>query len=238
MKIAKYAQDVVQVGHENLLDYGILRSPIEKANTNLVEGQLIKIDKNHHSCEDALEAALLEIPYGKYALIFVDDRDMLEASKDNLKRAFSSRQEPLIFEGIEEKLELRKWLSEPSKRECDECIVGAQHQSNGIETELVIHVYPADCPLCQISNADPVIISRAKGMLVVATYQRIQCSCGWSNPNVMFRISQINENHSNFEGTKLINNIEFSIDPMLNQPLHTKKASIRYTIKYIKLGLK
>ena len=187
MKIAKYAQDVVQVGHENLLDYGILRSPIEKANTNLVEGQLIKIDKNHHSCEDALEAALLEIPYGKYALIFVDDRDILEASQDNLKRAFSSRQEPLIFEGIEEKLELRKWLSEPSKRECDVCIVGAQHQSNGIETELVIHVYPADCPSCEISNADPVIISRAKAMFVVATYQRLQCKgdrgCGWKNQN-------------------------------------------------------
>ena len=71
MKIGEYAQDVVQVGHNNLLDYGILRSPIETVNTNLVEGQLIKIDKSHLSCEDALEATLAEIPYGKYALIFV-----------------------------------------------------------------------------------------------------------------------------------------------------------------------
>ena len=107
MKIAEYAQDVVQVGHNNLLDYGILRSPIEKANTNLVEGQLVKIDKSHLSCEDTLEATLSEIPYGKYALIFVDDRDMLERSKENLKNAFSSREDPLIFYGIEEKIGLK-----------------------------------------------------------------------------------------------------------------------------------
>ena len=199
---------------------------------------MIKIDKSDQSCEDALKSTLSEIPYGTYALIFVDDRHMQTKSKENLIKVFSSRREPLIYSGIEETTELEKWLCEPQKREFDICIVGVQHQCNGIETELVIHVYPADCPLCQISNADPVIISRAKAMLVLATYQRIQCSCGWSNPNVIFRISQINENHPNFEDTKLINNTEFSIDPMLNQPLHTKKASIRYTTKYIKLGLK
>ena len=34
--------------------------------------------------------------------------------------------------------------------------------------------------MCGISNADPVIISRAKALLIVTTYQRIKCSCGWS----------------------------------------------------------
>ena len=61
------------------------------------------------------------------------------------------------------------------------CIVGAQHQCNGIETELVVHIYPANCQFCEISNADPVIISRAKAMLIVATFQRTNCSnCGWA----------------------------------------------------------
>ena len=58
-------------------------------------------------------------------------------------------------------------------------IIGTQHQCNGIETELVANMYPADCPWCGISNADPVIISRAKGMLIMGTYQRLDCNCGW-----------------------------------------------------------
>ena len=117
----------MQVGHTNLLDYGILRSPIEKANTNLIEGQLIKIDKSNLSCEEVLEAALSEIPYGTYALIFVDDRHMLTKSTENLKKAFFARNVPLIFTGIEETTGLKKWLCEPQKRDCDVCIVGPHH---------------------------------------------------------------------------------------------------------------
>ena len=59
------------------------------------------------------------------------------------------------------------------------CIIGTQHQCNGIETDLVVHIYPEDCPWCEISNADPVIISRAMAMLIISTYQRVQCGCGW-----------------------------------------------------------
>ena len=62
---------------------------------------------------------------------------------------------PIIFTGDEETSALKKWLCEPKNRECDMCIVGSQHQCNGIETELVVHVYPANCPFCNISNADP-----------------------------------------------------------------------------------
>ena len=182
---------------------------------------MIKIDKSDQSCEYALKSTLSEIPYGTYALIFVDDRHMQTKSKKNLIKVFSSRKKPLIYSGIEETTELEKWLCEPQKREFDICIVGVQHQCNGIETELVIHVYPADCPLCQISNADPVIISRAKAMLVVATYQRIQCICGWSNPNVILGISQINENDPNIEDANLIQSIGFSNLPTEVTPLLT-----------------
>ena len=104
---------------------------------------MIKIDKSDQSCEDALQSTLSEIPYGTYALIFVDDRHIQTKSKENLINAFCSRKEPLIYSGTEETTKLEKWLREPQKREFDVCIVGVQHQCNGIETELVIHVYPA-----------------------------------------------------------------------------------------------
>ena len=44
---------------------------------------------------------------------------------------------------------------------------------------MVVHIFPANCPLCGISSADPVIISRAKAMLIMATYQRVKCICGY-----------------------------------------------------------
>ena len=188
---------------------------------------MIKIDKSDQSCEDALKSTLSEIPYGTYALIFVDDRHMQTKSKKNLIKVFSSRKKPLIYSGIEETTELEKWLCEPQKREFDICIVGVQHQCNGIETELVIHVYPADCPLCQISNADPVIISRAKAMLVVATYQRIQCICGWKKSYTSCK----DENTRDLENTILISTNSNSNDPLveelqLNQIINSKYVNI------------
>jgi hypothetical protein len=179
LKIAEYAYDVIKDGANNLLDYGILRSPIEisRATTNLVEGEFIKIRPVEATCTDALVTALQKIPHEKKALIFLET----EEDPETIKEAFSStnRETPKIFTGTEETSHLKKWLCEPQKRKFDMCIIGAQHQCNGIETELVVHVYPANCPFCKISNADPVIISRAKAMLIVATYQRIKCSCGW-----------------------------------------------------------
>ena len=44
---------------------------------------------------------------------------------------------------------------------------------------MVVHIYPEDCPMCGISNADPVIISRSMALLIVSTYCRVQCGCGW-----------------------------------------------------------
>jgi hypothetical protein len=180
LKIAEYAYDVIKDGANNLLDYGILRSPIEisRATTNLVEGEFIKISTVEAECTDALVTALQKIPLEKKALIFLET----EEDPETIKKAFSStnRKTPKIFTGTEETSHLKKWLCEPQKRKFDMCIIGAQHQCNGIETELVVHVYPANCQFCGISNADPVIISRTKAMLIVATYQRTNCSsCGY-----------------------------------------------------------
>ena len=181
IKIAEFAQCVIQDGAKNLLDYGVLRSPIEiSTSTNLVDGQLIIVDGTNLFVEDALETALEKIPHGNYALAFVDDREMTGNIPEAIKKGFSKRNDPGLFTGLEETGELKKWLCSPEKRQNDMCIIGVQHQCNGIETEIVIHIYPGDCPLCKISNADPVIISRAKAMLIVSTYQRVQCSCcGW-----------------------------------------------------------
>ena len=69
-------------------------------------------------------------------------------------------------------------------------MIGTQHQCNGIETELVVHIYVANCPSCGTSNADPVIISRAKAMLILCTYQRQNCTvleCGWNKNDVEVR---------------------------------------------------
>ena len=76
---------------------------------------------------------------------------------------------------------LKNWLCDPQTRKNDLCVIGKNHQCNGIEVEVVIHIIPADCPLCSISNADPVIISRAKAMVIVSTYKRLYCTCGWKN---------------------------------------------------------
>ena len=92
---------------------------------------------------------------------------------DQIKDLFHSRKEPQIFTGIESTSNLKTWLCEPQKRKNDICIIGTQHHCNGIETDIVVHIYPEDCPWCKISNADPVIISRAMAMLIVSTYQRI-----------------------------------------------------------------
>ena len=77
VRIAEYAYEVIQDGATNLpLDFGVLRSPIETSITaaNLVDGELIKIEKIEAKCEDAIVVALHKIPHGKYALMFFDNR--------------------------------------------------------------------------------------------------------------------------------------------------------------------
>ena len=125
---------------------------------------------------------MLNIPYGKLGLFFVDNREIRSGSEtiiETIKSTFSERGDAHIFTGSESTPLLKDWLWEPKKRLNDMVIIGPQHQCNGIETEIVVHIYPADCPWCGISNADPVIISRATAMLILATYPRFQCCCGW-----------------------------------------------------------
>lgn len=151
--------------------------------SNIVDGQLVRIENIHESYQDALALTINEIPHGKSGLFFLDNREIRE-SKENIietvESTFSSRQIPSIFTGTEPTRILKNWLCEPKRRSNDMVIIGTNHQCNGIESEIVIHIYPSNCPLCGISYADPVIISRATAMLIMATYQRLECKkCGW-----------------------------------------------------------
>ena len=193
--IAEYAQRVVQEGPKNSLDR-VLRSQINvlKNATNMAQGKLNEIEIIYQTPEEALRAAIKQIPYGKYALFFIDNYE--ELGTESILDAFSDRPTPVIFTGQEQAGHFQNWLCQPEKRKNDIIMIGTQHQSNGIETELVVHIYVANCPSCSTSNADPVIISRAKAMLILSTYQRQHCTvldCGlnrnddevgrWTTPN-------------------------------------------------------
>ena len=181
IKIAEYAQRVVQDGPKNSLDR-VLRSHIDipKSATNMAEGQLYQLDTVHKTPEEAVRAATEKIPHGKYALFFVDNHEITKLGLESIFDPVSHRPTPMIFKGQGEAGQLKDWLCEPKNRKNDTFIIGTQHQCNGIETELVIHIHVANCPLCGTSNADPVIISRAKAMLIQSTYQRQDCKCGWN----------------------------------------------------------
>ena len=174
VRIAEYAHFVVKDGAKNLLD-GVLRSPIEMPRSeinksgsasNMVDGQLIQIEGEFVCCVDALSAVITKIPSQKSALFFIDNREMSEDPFETIDKAFSKRPVPRIFTGSEKTFHLKNWLVQPKRRVADMCIIGKNHQCNGIETEIVVHVYPSDCPYCGISHADPVIISRATAMLI------------------------------------------------------------------------
>ena len=186
VKIADYAQKVVQDGGKNFLD-AVLRSPIEisKEATNMPEGQLVDTKMVHATSLDALQASAEKIPIGKYALFFID-KTISQYEIENIIKEICNRPLPMIFTGKEGTTTLKDWLCEPQRRKNDMCIIGTQHQCNGIETDIVIHVHVANCPMCGISNADPVIISRAKAMLIISTYKRPNCICGW-NSNLSLR---------------------------------------------------
>ena len=187
--IADYAQTVVQEGHKHSLDR-VLRSQISilKNATNMAQGQLEEIGIIHHTPKEALRAAIEEIPHGKYGLFFIDNYEELETK--NILDTFSDRPTPVIYTGQEQAGHFQNWLCEPEKKKNDVIMIGTQHQSNGIETELVVHIYVANCPSCGTSNADPVIISRAKAMLILSTYERQNCTvrdCGWNQNDVEVR---------------------------------------------------
>ena len=55
---------------------------------------------NNLQFEQAVKKSLEKIPYGKYALIFVDDRDVPGHVCDQIKDLFHSRKEPLHCLGL------------------------------------------------------------------------------------------------------------------------------------------
>ena len=184
-KVATYAQEIVQERAENLL-FSVLKSPIEvdRLEINIPDGQVIKINNSQLSFLCAFKAALERIPDLTFAMFFIDNSSMSNLD-GTIEEVFSSRIKPCIFKGTKDTHMLKNWLCNPKSRKNDVCIIGRDHQCNGIEVEIVAHILPADCPSCGISNSDPVIVSRAKAMVIVSTYQRLQCSCGWkNNPNV------------------------------------------------------
>ena len=171
---------MAQDGAKNLLD-GVLRSSIE-VNSDLVGGTLIRIEKGDVSCYNAFKAALQAmIPFGKSGLLFIDNRQIMGNFRVIIELVYAdlSRKNPIIFEGNYNSYVLKKWFEDPQNRDQDICILGTQNRYNGIETEMVVHVYPKDCPSCGKSDADPVIISRATAMLILSTYQRLSCRCGF-----------------------------------------------------------
>ena len=180
VKIADYAQKVIQDGAKNSLD-GILRSPIKTSmqGTNMADGMLIRVKCQHDTPQEALRESIKKVPHGKRALYFIDNDNMSKNNSESVLEAFSTGPMPIIPKESAEMDKFKVWLCEPEKRDRDVCIVGTQHQCNGIETDVVVHVYVADCPMCGISNTDPVILSRAKAMLILSTYKRLECPCGW-----------------------------------------------------------
>jgi hypothetical protein len=181
LQVSSYAQEIVQNRAKNLL-FSVLTSPIEvdRFETNIPDGQVIKINNSQLSFLCAFNAAIEKIPALTFALFFIDNSSILNLD-GSIEEAFLSRQEPYVFKSINGTHMLKNWLCDPKSRKNDVCIIGRDHQCNGIEVEIVVHILPADCPSCGISNSDPVIVSRAKAMVITSTYQRSQCSCGWKN---------------------------------------------------------
>lgn len=160
---------------------GVLRSTIEvcREELNLVDGRIVQI--NEKTWPKSLQAGIEKIPYGKFALLFIDNTQITGNLRPIIKviyaRQHPKRPDPTILEGDYDATILQNWLWDPKNRRTDVCIIGTKHHCNGIETEIVIYVYPMNCRRCSKSEVDPVIISRSKAMLILSTYQRDHCNC-------------------------------------------------------------
>ena len=203
LQVSNYAQEIVQNRAKNFL-FSVLTSPIEvdRLETNIPDGQVIKINNSQLSFLCAFNAAIEKIPALTFALFFIDNSSILNLD-DSIEEAFLSRQEPYVFKSINGTHMLKNWLCDPKSRKNDVCIIGRDHQCNGIEVEIVVHILPADCPSCGISNSDPVIVSRAKAMVITSTYKRSQCSCGWKNDPTINDCNWNTPDQSDVEGEDL-----------------------------------
>ena len=192
-----------KIEQKNLL-FSVLTSPIEvnRLETNIPDGQVIKINNSQLSFLCAFKAAIERIPDLTFAIFFIDNSSMPNLD-GTIEEAFSSRMKPCIFKGTTDTHMLKNWLCDPKGRKNDVCIIGRDHHCNGIEVEIVVHILPADCPSCGISNSDPVIVSRAKAMVIVSTYQRLHCTCGWRNDPTINDCGWNTPDQSDVEGDDL-----------------------------------
>ena len=174
--VAKKAYKVSQDGVKNLRELG-LQNEVHLPDTNLVQGQVIEIEDVHPSYLDAVQAATEKIPKPMSALIFIDVSQIADFDPEKIHTAFVERKQPILIRRSQEfsLVNAQKWLCEPQTRKTDLCIIGKNHRSNGIQTEIVIHVLPESCPDCKHSDEDPVVASRATAMFIYAHYQRLDC---------------------------------------------------------------
>ena len=177
LKISEYAQQVMMNAPKNGFD-GLLQNEIDVSqdlHNNITEGQLIIIKDIYESCIDATVAGLAKIPAEKFALAFINITGIRHSISLNIKTAFYLRNDPIIYKGPVDEDIFKTWMLQPSQRKSDLCLVGTANKINGIETDIVVHIIPAKCSFCKVSSEDPVIISRAKAMLIVSTYRGSTC---------------------------------------------------------------
>ena len=176
MKVAEEALKISQDGHKNSLER-ILQNPIDvtRSDRSLILGKVIKISEIQASIQEAVMAAMGTVPVNKFALIFIDTRQVLITDADltqKIRELFGSRSVPIIFDGSSGCWDsFQKWLLQPISRRNDVIIIGPNHACNGIETNIVVHVYPENCPECDICFEDPVIISRSTAFLAMSMYK-------------------------------------------------------------------
>ena len=172
--IARYAHSISQDAPKNMLDICLQNDIKSSSDTSIIDGRLIRINTIYSLYCDAIKGAIEQVPSQNFAMIFIDavqlDDDYLLAIYDEIERP-----KPDMITKPQEFVKYQKWLCFPQKRKNDLCIFGVNHKSNGIQTDIVVHVLPENCPMCGFSSEDPVIASRAMAMLIVAMYQRTTC---------------------------------------------------------------
>ena len=127
LKIAKYAHGISKEASNNMLDTCLKKDIILDSNITIIEGQLIEIESIYATCEEALKAALVEIPAQKYAMIFIHDHSVPETTIFET-HAQVNRPEPDMISSSQDFIKFQEWLCVPNKRKTDLCILGVDHK--------------------------------------------------------------------------------------------------------------
>jgi len=201
-EITNEAQRVSQDGAKNKLENILQNNVSSPPDINIVKGLFVQTSNTHSTLKEVLQEAFKKIPSNEFAFIVIDDTQLKSECIENLEEYFSISERPIpeIFAKPKElsswsnfkintlkfvlskqnsssKLvhKLKEWLCEPKKRKSDVCMIGTNHRCNGMQTKIVIHIIPEDCPDCGDSSKDPVISSRATAMFILSKYKRLSC---------------------------------------------------------------